>query len=79
GTEYGLQVAFESSPYELVRWIESDDKAALQNFVNKNKAAIATDLDGSQVFLAPSEFMLRWTAERAPEIKFTDIKMLIGG
>ena len=79
GTEYGLQVAFESSPYELVRWIESDDKAALQNFVNKNKAAIATDLDGSQVFLAPSEFMLRWTAERAPEIKFTDIKMMIGG
>lgn len=77
--EYGLPVAFESSPFELVRWIESDDKVALQNFINKNKASIATDLDGAQVFLAPSEFMLRWTAERAPEIKFTDIKMLIGG
>src|SRR5690606_19381872 len=79
GTEYNLPVAFESCPYELVRWIESDDNAALQSFVDKNKSAVATDLDGAQVFLAPSEFMLQWTAERAPEIKFTDIKVLIGG
>ena len=77
GTEYGLPVAFETSSFELVRWISSSDKTALQNFVDKNKSAIAMDLDGSQVFLAPSSFMLQWTAERAPEIKFTDIKLLI--
>ena len=76
--EYGLPVAFESCPFELVRWIEADDKVALQRFIEKNKSSIATDLDGSQVYLAPSQFMLQWTAERAPEVKFTDIKTMIG-
>jgi len=79
GTEYNLPVAFETSPFELVRWITSEDKAALQSFIGKNRSQIATDLDGSEVFLAPSQFMLQWTAERAPEIKFTDIKIMIGG
>ncbi len=78
GTEYGLPVVFETSSFELVRWITSDDKAALQSFMDKNKSQIATDLDGSEVFLAPSQFMLQWMAERAPEIKFTDIKIMIG-
>ncbi|MCL4768001.1 MAG: peptide chain release factor 3 [Hyphomicrobiaceae bacterium] len=78
-TEYGLPVAFETSSFELVRWISADDRSALQRFVEKNRTAIATDLDGSQVFLAPSAFMLQWTAERASEIRFTDIKLRIGG
>ncbi len=79
GAEYNLPVAFETSSFELVRWITSDDKTALQGFIDKNKSQIARDLDGSEVFLAPSQFMLQWTAERSPEIKFTDIKVMIGG
>jgi peptide chain release factor 3 len=76
GTEYGLPVAFEASPFEQVRWISSNDRTALERFSERNRSAVATDLDGARVFLAPSAFMLQWTAERAPEIKFTDIKRM---
>jgi peptide chain release factor 3 len=77
-TEYSLPVAFEQCPFDLVRWISADDKVALERFVEKNRSGVATDLDGAQVFMAPSQFMLQWTAERAPEVKFTDIKMTMG-
>jgi peptide chain release factor 3 len=72
--EYGLQTGFDPAPCDTLRWIESDDPAALARFVEKNRSAVATDLDGAQVFLATSEFNLAWTAERNPEIRFIDIK-----
>jgi peptide chain release factor 3 len=72
--EYGLQTGFDPAPCDTVRWIESDDPAALARFVEKNRPAIATDLDGAQVFLATSAFNLSWTAERNPEVRFIDIK-----
>ena len=72
--EYGLQTGFDPAPCDTVRWIVSDDPAALSKFVEKNRSAIATDLDGAQVFLATSAFNLSWTADRNTEIKFVDIK-----
>ena len=72
--EYGLQTGFDPAPCDTVRWIVSDDPAALSRFVEKNRSAVATDLDGAQVFLATSAFNLSWVADRNPEIKFVDIK-----
>jgi peptide chain release factor 3 len=72
--EYGLQTGFDPAPCDTVRWIQSDDPAALARFVEKNRSAIASDLDGAQVFLATSAFNLSWTAERNPEVRFVDIK-----
>ena len=72
--EYGLPVGFETAPCDTVRWISSDDKAELARFVEKHRAQIATDLDDAPVFLATSAFNLEWTAERAPSIRFADIK-----
>ena len=72
--EYGLPAEFETTAHDQVRWIASDDKAALEAFVAKHRSAIATDLDGDPVFLAPSASMLQWTAERTPELRFTDVK-----
>ena len=60
--EYGLPAEFETTAYDQVRWIASDDTAALEAFVAKHRSAIASDLDGDPVFLAPSAFMLQWTA-----------------
>ena len=65
---------FDPAPCEMVRWITSDDPAALTRFVEKNRSSIATDLDGAQVFLATSVFNLSWVADRNPDIKFVDIK-----
>jgi peptide chain release factor 3 len=72
--EYGLQTGFDPAPCDTVRWIEADDSAAMARFVEKNRSAVATDLDGAQVFLATSAFNLSWVAERNPEIRFIDMK-----
>jgi peptide chain release factor 3 len=72
--EYGLPVGFDTTAVDAVRWIRSDDRAAFDRFIEKNRSQIATDLDGDHVFLAPSAFMLNWTAERAPELQFLDVK-----
>ena len=72
--EYGLQTGFDPAPCDTVRWIKSEDPAALSRFIEKNRSAVATDLDGAQVFLATSAFNLSWVAERNPEVEFVDIK-----
>jgi peptide chain release factor 3 len=77
--EYGLPIGFESASVETARWISSNDKAALERFIEKHRPAIARDGDGDPVFLAQSAFNLRYTAERAPEITFTDIKSIVAG
>ena len=72
--EYGLPIGFETISFETVRWVAADDEKQLDTFAAKNRNQMALDLDGDLVFFAPSTFMLNWTQERSPEIRFTDIK-----
>ncbi|MDX2308894.1 MAG: peptide chain release factor 3 [Hyphomicrobium sp.] len=76
--EYNLPIVFEGSPYEVVRWISSDDPQALDAFVAKNRSAIAVDLDGDRVFMAGSAFNLGWAADKNPAVQFADIKKVDG-
>ncbi len=46
----------------------------LDAFVAAHGSGIADDLDGDLVYLARNEFYLGYTAERAPGIKFADVK-----
>ena len=72
--EYGLDAAYDPAPCDTVRWITSDDKAAIKRFVERYRANIAKDLDGDYVYLAPSVYNLSTTSDRHDEIKFVDIK-----
>jgi peptide chain release factor 3 len=72
--EYGVAIGFEPTPFALARWISGEDKAALARFVADNRSAMADDVDGDQVFLATSAFMMRRTAELNPALSFRDIK-----
>jgi len=72
--EYGLPVAYEMSRFTLCRWISSDDKAALRGFIDAHGSAIALDIDGDPVFMAPSAYSLRYDSERHPQIVFSDVK-----
>jgi peptide chain release factor 3 len=72
--EYGLPVSFETSRFEICRWISSDQPAELDKFVRAYPTAMADDLDGAPVFLAQSAFNLRYDQERWPAIQFADIK-----
>src|SRR5215469_2050051 len=72
--EYGLPVEFDTCEFELARWISAEDDKVLEAFVAANGAGIADDLDGDLVYLARNAFYLGYTAERAPGIKFADVK-----
>jgi peptide chain release factor 3 len=72
--EYGLEVGFEQSEFQLARWIAAEDPKELDEFTAAKRSAIAEDLDGDPVFLARNQFDLDYTGERAPGIVFTDVK-----
>ena len=73
-SEYGLEIGFDTSRFQLVRWISSDDRAELDAFTKKNRSGVALDHDGEPVFLAQSAFWLEHAQEQAPKIRFTDIR-----
>ena len=77
--EYSLPIAFETAPCDVARWISADDPKVVQAFIDKNRSKIAADQDGDHVFLADSNFALRWASEKNPDIKFTDVKTLKTG
>ena len=72
--EYGLEIMFQPSEFALARWISADKRTDLEAFVTAHNFSIADDLDGDPVFMAKSAFDLRYNSERAPAIRFADIK-----
>ncbi len=72
--EYSLPVDFEPCQFSIARWVSSADKVALAKFVALKPSSMADDLDGDPVFMASSQFTLKYDAERAPEISFSDVK-----
>jgi peptide chain release factor 3 len=72
--EYGLPVEFDTCEFELTRWISADERKTLDEFVAANGSGIADDLDGDLVYLARNAFYLDYTAQRAPGMRFADIK-----
>jgi peptide chain release factor 3 len=76
--EYGVPVDFETTRFEVLRWISGTDKKSLDTFVEGNRFSIAQDLDGAPVLLATSAFNLNYTLERAPGISAQKIKEIHG-
>jgi len=72
--EYSLPVDFEVSRFSICRWIDADEKAALERFITAHRGDIARDLDGDPVFLAPHEFGLNYEAERWKAVRFSAVK-----
>jgi peptide chain release factor 3 len=67
--EYQLEVIFEASPYAEARWL-SGAKADVEDFANKHKGAMGSDIDDQPVFLAKSAWEIGYVAERFPKIGF---------
>jgi peptide chain release factor 3 len=72
-TENNLDVIFETSPWSAARWI-SGDKTKLEAFMDKNRVAMAKDLDGAPVFLAKNAWDVGYVSEKNPDIRFTKTK-----
>ena len=72
--EYGVPASFETTRFEILRWISAPDDKTLDTFVDANKSSIAHDLDGAPVFMASSGFNLNYALERAPGLTAQTIK-----
>jgi peptide chain release factor 3 len=69
GGEYALDVIFEPSPYAEARWI-SGTRADVEDFQDKHKTAMATDIDDQPVFLGKSSWEIGYVTERFPKVRF---------
>ncbi len=67
-TEFGIPVAFEPTQYFTARWIEADDKEELKKFADANRASMAVDHDGAEVFLARNAWHLNKAQEDFPKV-----------
>jgi peptide chain release factor 3 len=73
-TEYNLPVHFEQTALHTARWLESEDNAAMEKFIDQNLPNIAEDHDGHFVFLARNAWHLDTTCENWPQIRFLSTK-----
>ena len=69
-----LEINWDTPEYQFARWIASDDRKLLDQFVTSFHSSIAEDFDGDLVFLARNAFDLEYTAERNSAISFADVK-----
>jgi peptide chain release factor 3 len=75
--EYGLEVDWQITEFQLARWISAQDKSTLDRFVAAYRSAIAEDRDNDLVFLARNAFNLDYTGQQSPGVAFTDVKDVI--
>jgi peptide chain release factor 3 len=72
--EYGLDVIFETSPYQAARWLGADSRADLEAFIEKSSAQLAEDVDGAPVFLGKSAWEIGYVQEKNPKVRFSAAK-----
>ncbi len=72
--EYGLEVIFETSPYQAARWVSAENRADLEAFVEKSASQMAADVDDAPVYLGKSAWEIGYVREKNPKIRFSDTK-----
>ncbi len=72
--EYGLEVIFETSPYQAARWVSADARADLEAFAEKSKMQMAEDVDNAPVYLGKSAWEIGYVQEKNPRVRFSATK-----
>lgn len=68
--EYGAECRWEPIHLYKACWIESDNREVLDNFKRRKAQYMAHDIEGRDVFLADSGYVLQMAQQDFPEIKF---------
>lgn len=68
--EYGASCEYEPVSLYKACWVTCDDKAALEDFLEKRKRDLARDKHGALVFLAESAWTLKLAQENHPKVQF---------
>jgi len=68
--EYSATCRYESISLHKACWIESDNKAQIEDFRKRKFNSLALDKHGREVFLADSPYSLQMAQDKFPDIKF---------
>ncbi|MHC1704654.1 MAG: peptide chain release factor 3 [Tenuifilaceae bacterium] len=68
--EYSATCRYEPINLHKACWIESDNKAQIEDFRKRKFNNLAVDKHGREVFLADSPYSLQMAQEKFPDIKF---------
>jgi peptide chain release factor 3 len=68
--EYGAKCKYESVQLHKACWFESNDKAQLEDFMNRKYNNIALDKHGRNVFLADTSYSLKMAEDKFDKINF---------
>jgi peptide chain release factor 3 len=68
--EYGAEVRFIGSRFNVARWVTSDDPKKLTQFLEENAHRVAEDVVGAPVLLTAHRSELDVVQERWPDIQF---------
>jgi peptide chain release factor 3 len=72
--EYGTNIAFEPSPYEVARWVRSSDPALIKKLFDANSAKAAQDQDEAPVLLMRNAWEFDRLTEEWPGIEFAAVR-----
>ncbi len=68
--EYGALCRYEPINIHKACWIESDNRAQLEDFMKRKHTNMAVDKHGRDVYLADSTYALQMAQEKFPDISF---------
>jgi peptide chain release factor 3 len=68
--EYNVEAAYTPADIHTARWLSFPDEDTRREFLKRELASMAEDVDGNPVYLAPSRYKLQITQERFPEVGF---------
>ena len=68
--EYNVEASYEPAEIFTARWLSFPDEQTRSDFMKRESASVAEDVDGNPVYLAPSRYKLQITQERFPEVGF---------
>jgi peptide chain release factor 3 len=72
--EYGLKLGFEQSPYEVARWVSSDEPAELKRLMETHRSSFAEDADGEPVLMMRNEWEMGRFAQEWPKVRFASVR-----
>jgi peptide chain release factor 3 len=68
--EYGASCRYEAVEFTHAHWITSDDKKALENFIDENSRKILIDIRGTHIFMSESIWVMERVKKANPAIRF---------
>ena len=72
--EYGVTLDFEASPYEVARWIRSNEPTELKRLMETHRANLADDGDDVPVLLMRNQWEFGRFQQDWPKIEFSAVR-----